>query len=223
MKSPYIRKIYLTWRKDVHQRRIPVGEITYNKQTDGYSFKYDNKGVSEASKYGFVNYPDFPKKDIVYYNNVIDVFSQRLNDQSRSDTERYFEFWEIDKRYANDKYYILAQTQGILSTDKFEFLAWYYLKKDLVFISEIAGISHNDVSTKLLNIGDSLTWEKEPNNQHDNKAILVKKGDIKLGYVKRIHNLVFHDKRAENLKIRVKDIESNEIITRVFISIRNIY
>jgi hypothetical protein len=219
MESSFIRKIFLVWRSQRHQSRIIVGEI--NKKYASYSFKYDIKGVNEAAKLGFINYPDFPIINIEY-TNVLDIFSQRLNDLNRSDIERYFDFWEIDKQYQNDKYYLLAQTQGILSTDNFEFLAEYYLKKDLAFISEIAGISNYDITPDFLEIGENLNWSPEPNNIYDPKAIVVKKGNTKLGYVKIVHNLVFHDKRAVNLKIRVKDIEKNGKITRVFISIRNI-
>lgn len=219
MESSFIRKIYLIWRSQRHQRRIAVGEI--NKKNDSYTFKYDIKGVKEASKFGFVNYPDFPNLD-TEYTNVLNIFSQRLNDLNRSDIEKYFDFWEIDKQFSNDKYYLLAQTQGILSTDNFEFLAEYYLKRDLAFISEIAGISNYNIKSNFLEIGESLNWSQEPKNNFDPKAIIVKKGNVKLGYVKIVHNLVFHDKRAVNLKIRVKDIESNGKITRVFISIRNL-
>lgn len=220
MKSHFIRKIYLIWRQERHQRRIIVGEISPHE--GGYSFKYDLKGVLEANKYGFVNYPDFPKIGITYFNNVLEIFSQRLNDLNRSDVEKYYEFWEIDKRFLKDKYYLLAQTQGILSTDNFEFLASYYVKKNLAFISEIAGISNYKVPVDFLKIGDDLSWSKELNNQYDSNAVLVKKGETKLGYVKKIHNLVFQDKRAENLRIKVKDIEKNGNITRVFVSIRNL-
>ncbi len=219
MESSFIRKLFLIWRSQRHQSRIIVGEI--NKKYGSYSFKYDIKGVNEAAKLGFINYPDFPIINIEY-TNVLDIFSQRLNDLNRSDIDRYFDFWEIDKQYQYDKYYLLAQTQGILSTDNFEILAEYYLKKDLAFISEIAGISNYDIKSDFLEIGDNLNWSPEPNNIYDPKAIVVKKGNTKLGYVKIVHNLVFHDKRAVNLKIRVKDIEKNGKITRAFISIRNI-
>lgn len=221
MNSPFIRKLYLIWRLGKKQRRIVIGEISSHKGE--YTFKYDITGVKHASNFGFVNYPDFPDINKVYHKNVIEIFSQRLNDLNRSDTDKYFDFWEIDKRFADDKYYLLAQTQGILSTDNFEFLAWYYLKKDLIFISEIAGISYSNISSESLQIGDNLGWAREPNNSHDPNAILVKKGDTNLGYIKRIHNYVFKEKRSENLKIKVKDIERKDgNITRVFISIKNL-
>lgn len=220
MKSPYIQKIFLVWRPDKHKQRILIGEINYYKGT--YTFKYDQQRVIEASNDGFINYPDFPLINKVYTENVLTIFSQRLHDLNRTDTDRYFDFWEIDKRFAQDKFYLLAQTQGLLSTDNFEFLALYYLKKGLTFISEIAGIYKNRITSDFLHIGDKLSWEYEKDNMFDRDAILIKKGKTKLGYIKRVHNQVFKNKRAQNLTITVKDIEKNDKITRVFISIKNI-
>lgn len=219
MKSNYIRKIYLVWRNAKHERRIIVGEINYKNGV--YTFKYDDKGVDKAKISGFKNYPDFPHTGNIYTENVLEVFSQRLHDFNRTDTAEYSEFWQIDPKFVDDKYYILAQTQGLLSTDNFEFLAEYYLKRNLAFISEIAGVSMNKIPSDFIHIGDKLIWKREPNNNYDENAVLVFKDETKLGYIKLVHNKVFKNKRADNITITVNDIEKDEFITRVFISIRN--
>lgn len=219
MKSDIIRKIYIVWRKAKHDRRIIVGEII--KRNDKYELKYLKKDINEAKKEGFVNYPDFPNLDKTYSENVMDVLARRLNDTDRSDINTYFDFWEINPKYKDDKFYILAQTQGLLSTDNFEFLASYYLKKDLSFISEIAGISKYNVGINELFVNDSLSWEYDSLNTYDSRAIMIFKGSKKMGYVKRVHNDVFHQKRAENLKIRVKSLERNGVINRALIVIYN--
>jgi len=218
MRSRNISKIYLAWRQAKHERRIIVGELYYNKGT--YIFKYITDGVKEAAALGFVNYPDFPIIDKVYSDNVLDVFSQRLYDFSRTDSDEYFEFWDIDPKYKDDKFYLLAQTQGLLNTDNFEFLASYHLRKGLSFMSEIANISRNKLSPNLLKVGDVLNWKKEPDNKYDKNAVIVYKDSTEIGYIKRVHNLVFYDPRAESLIITIKDIESHETVTSAFINIK---
>lgn len=219
MRTDLIKNIYLIWRKAKHDRRIVVGVIS--RSANNYSFRYILENISKATAHGFTNYPDFPDLTKVYTEGVMDVFAQRLNNPNRADSESYFKFWEIDPKFHDDKYYILAQTQGLLSTDNFEFLASYYLKKRLSFISEVAGITNYNVKGDLLSIGDKLSWKYEKKNEHDPKAIKVYKGNKHLGYIKKVHNEVFHDKRSQTLKIRVKDIDKNGLINRIFIVVYN--
>lgn len=219
MRTDLIRSLYLVWRKAKHSRRVLVGVIT--RKANSFTFKYIQENIAYAKSQGFVNYPDFPDLTKTYTENVMSVFAQRLNNPNRADSDSYFKFWEIDPKYKDDKFYILAQTQGILSTDNFEFLASYYLKKDLSFISEIAGISNYNVKSGQLSIGDTLSWEKEKNNKYDKYAIKVLKGGKHLGYIKKVHNEVFHDKRAKSLKIRIKDMDVNGVVNRAFIVVYN--
>lgn len=219
MRADLIKNISLVWRKAKHDRRIVVGVIS--RSANNYTFRYVRENLPQAVADGFVNYPDFPDLTKTYTENVMSVFAQRLNNPNRADIESYFKFWEIDPRFKDDKYYILAQTQGLLSTDNFEFIASYYLKKNLSFISEIAGITKYDVKGDFLSIGDKLSWKCEDNNKYDSYAVKVFKGNKHLGYIKKVHSEVFYDKRAKNLKIRVKDIDKNGLVNRAFIVVYN--
>lgn len=136
-----ISTIYLVWRKGKGSRRKVVGRIKKNA-TDGVRFEYLLKGVEEAQKEGFTPYIDFPDTDKVYKENVLDIFGQRLLKSERSDIQKYHDFWAIDPKFKEDKFYLLAYTQGMLSTDNFEFLADFHPVKDLKFVSEICGLSH---------------------------------------------------------------------------------
>ncbi len=213
-----IGNIYLSWRKGKGSRRNIVGVIKQNI-TDGVRFNYIEKGVIEAEKHGFTSYTDFPDLKKVYKKNVLDIFGQRLTKSERSDIQNYYDFWEINSSYKDNKYYLLAHTQGLLATDNFEFLADYNPITGLKFISEICSLSKRELSSTLLEVGDYLEWKKETNNSHDSEAILVFKGNTEIGYVKKIHNRVFSKKGGENLKIRVKSIEKNGVISRVFVVI----
>lgn len=216
MKS--IKKIYLTWRKGRGCSRIPVGVITKNSN-DGVLFSYIESGVKQALKNGFKPYIDFPILEKTYTENVVENFGQRLVKSERSDVQKYYDFWEVDPLYKDDKFYMLAHTQGLLATDYFEFIAEYYPVKGLKFVSEICGFSERKIGANTLQVGDDLRWELEPNNEYDKFAVKLFKNGLLIGYVKTIHNRVFYENRAGNLLVKVKSIDQNGHINRVFISI----
>lgn len=213
-----IRSIYLAWRKGKGHRRIIVGQIRRNA-TKGVWFQYIQEGVERAKQEGFTPYVDFPQIEKEYCNNVLEAFSQRLVKTERTDKKKYYDFWEIDEKYKDDKYYMLAYTQGLLSTDNFEFLADFNPIGSLCFVSEISGLSSIEIKTGTIAIGDELRFEYENDNPHDKYAIKVFKENIELGYVKKVHNKVFHGKNGNKLRIFVKGIEQNGNIHRIFIKI----
>jgi hypothetical protein len=122
-------------------------------------------------------------------------------------------------KYKEDKYYLLAHTQGMLVTDNFEFLADYKPVKNLHFVSEICGLTYTNPPVACVDAGDELYWEYDINNKFDTKAIAVYKNDIHLGRVKRIHCNVFHKRGGEKLKIKVHSIDKNGHFNKIFINI----
>ena len=213
-----IGTIYLTWRKGKGSRRKIVGIIKRNA-TDGVRFRYLEDGVKEAQKEGFTPYVDFPDTERTYDENVLDIFGQRLIKTERPDSKKYLDFWDIDPKYKDDKYYLLAYTQGMQSNDNFEFLADFHPVKGLKFVSEITGLSHNQIEPGTLASGDELSWKLEKKNEKDPYAVKVYKGSKALGYVKMIHSRVFHKKAKSNLIVTVKSVDQNGSVNRVFIEI----
>lgn len=212
-----IAKIYLAWRKGKGSRRTIVGVI-HKSATEGIRFHYLKEGALKAMEDGFSPYIDFPEIEKTYTENVLEIFGQRLIKTERSDIQRYLDFWDIESKYKDDKFYLLAYTQGMLSNDNFEFLAEFNPIKNLKFVSEICGLSHRRLSPGSLSVGERLTYELEKTNPNDKFAVKVKKGEQVLGYVKMVHSKVFH-KTKFPLKIKVKSIDQNGVINRVFIEI----
>lgn len=212
-----IGKIYLAWRKGNGSRRTIVGVI-HKSATKGLRFQYLKEGVRRAMEDGFSPYIDFPDVDKVYTENVLEIFGQRLIKTERSDIQRYLDFWDIEPKYKDDKFYLLAYTQGMLSNDNFEFLADFHPIKDLKFVSEICGLSHRKLQLGSLSVGEKLSYELESGNPNDKFAVKVKKGEQVVGYVKMIHSKVFH-KTKFPLQIKVKSIDQNGTVNRVFIEI----
>lgn len=216
----YIKHIFLVWRRQPGDRRIKVG-ILRRSSTQGVIFRYILEGVNEAIKYGFSGFPDFPDIQATYINNVLERFSLRLNDPEREDIDKYYKYWEIEPSHISDRYYVLAQTQGLLPTDNFEFLAEYNPIKDLKFITEICGLSHIELKKDTIKEGDELSWTFEK-NKYDKFAVALYKGKQKLGYVKIVHNKLFYESKYRKFKIVVKSVEQNGKISRAFISVQTL-
>lgn len=209
----------MVWRPGRSHRRIKVGVVKSNANET--IFTYSKKGVEEAEKYGFKGYPAFPKLDSSYNINVLQILSQRIINPQRKDKNKYFDFWEIPLKDRSDRYVILALTGGILPTDTFEFLPEFYSIHDLILISDIAGLSSKNYDDSVLNVGDELVWKKEHDNPRDRDAIALYKDGKKVGYIKKIHNLIFKNANYADISITVKRIEgSSTTIDKVFIRIQ---
>ena len=215
--SKGIGHIYLAWRKGAGHPRIIIGVIKRN--AFGVSFSYLKDGLEKAKADGFVTYTDFPDENRIYTEGVLDIFGLRLNKSEREDIQKYYDYWEIDPKYKDDKYYLLAHTQGLLPTDNFEFLADFNPVKGMSFTSELCSLTSLQLPKDTLEEGDELTWKKDSHNKHDKYAVKVYKGKTFVGYIKKIHSRIFYKNCMNRLKITVKSLNRNGHINRAFIKI----
>jgi HIRAN domain len=209
-------QIYLSWRQGQGHRRHIVG-VLKKDISDKFTFQYIKDKVEKAKQEGFSSYTEFPDTDKVYNGNVLDIFSQRLTKSERIDIQVFYDFWEIEPRFKDDKFYLLAYTQGLLPTDNFEFLADYNPTDGLHFLSELAGLTTRQLVSDAVKPGDELRFEFDKHNEYDHEAVKVFKADKDIGYIKKIHCRVFHKPGAEKLKLSVKAIDKNGIIKRIFV------
>jgi hypothetical protein len=214
-----IGNIYLAWRSGKGSRRILVGVIK-RSVTKKTRFYYLQEGLAEAAKYGFTCYEGFPdtQKDRVYTDNVIEIFGQRITRSDRNDIGDFYRFWKIKPEYKHDNYYMLAYTQGLLPIDNFEFLADFNPVAGLEFVTELAGLSTINPQPDSIAVGDTLSYQLDPKNECDPYSVKVYKGDLLLGYIKKVHSKVFH-RSKQTLRITVQHIERNGKLNRVFLSV----
>ena len=213
-----IGHIYLSWRKGQGERRYIVGVLKKNA-TEGVRFEYLSEGVEAAKKEGFAPYPEFPELTKKYSDNVVEIFGQRITKSERSDINDFLDFWEIEAKYKDEKFYLLAHTQGLSPTDNFEFLADYNRIKSLCFLTDLASLSVLKLAAGNIQKGDTLTYQLEKDNAYDKDAVKVFKGNMHVGYIKKIHSRVFHKKGTGTFKLTVKAVEQNGIIKRVFVKV----
>ncbi len=212
-----IGNIHLIWRQGKGSRRISVGTIK-KSAVEGIRFQYNQEGVEEAKKLGFVHYEGFPdtSKNKIYTENVIEIFGQRLMRSERPDLQDFYDFWNIDQRKKEDKFYMLAFTQGLLPTDNFEFLANFNPIDSLSFVTEITNLTEAQIPSEKVLVGDVLRYELEPNNLYDENAVKVFKKGLYLGHIKLIHCKVFH-KTNKQFDLVVQGIEKNGVLKRIFV------
>lgn len=213
-------KIYLVWRKGAEERRTAVGELI--KTTEGtHIFSYLPAAIELQQREGFTPYTEFQDLTKEYNGNVAEIFGQRLTKNDRTDIGSFYKFWEVDHEKANDKFYLLGKTQGLVPTDNFEFLADYKLVPNLHFLTEIAGLSSLQLSKGALQIGDKITYKLEPANKKDEPAVRLFKESLPIGYIKQYHSKVFYDAGADKLQLTIKAIDQNGVIKRVFVRVAN--
>lgn len=211
-------KIYLVWRKGAGHRRHAIGLL--ERKPDGrHIFKYFPKTADLQLKEGFTPYTEFQDFSKEYNGNVAEIFGQRLTKLDRPDISNFFKFWEVDIDKAQDKFYLLGKTQGLVATDNFEFIAEYKLQSDTHFLTELASLSKNKLEKGTIQIGDKLRFELEPENEHDKYAVKIFKEDLFIGYIKKYHSKIFYESGADQLKLQVKALDQNGYIKRVFIKV----
>lgn len=208
-------EIYLSWRPGAGRERRIVGLLRkddYGK----FTFRYVPEGIKQAKNEGFSSYTEFPDLDQKYNATVLDVFAKRLMRPERSDIQSFYDFWEIESRFANDKFYLLAHTQGLVPTDNFEFLADYKPVPGLHFLTDLANVPDHKLPAGSVTKGDSLRYELDPRNDFDEHAVRVFKGNIEIGFIKKIHCRVFHKLPPGGLILTVKALDQNGVIKKIF-------
>lgn len=210
-----IGNIQLIWRPEKGSSRISIGTIKKN-ETEGVRFQYNSEGLLKAKKLGFEHYEGFPDTKKIYTENVLQIFGQRLIKSERTDSQDFYNFWNIDPSKVKHKFYMLAFTQGLLPTDNFEFLADFNPVKNLSFITEVTNLTESKISSDKVNVDDKLRYELESENKFDRNAVKVFKKDLYLGHIKLIHCNVFH-KTNKIFKLEVQGLEKNGVLKRVFV------
>lgn len=211
-----VRKINLVWRAGTGNRRTVIGEF-FRSASEGVSFRYDQENVKKAEASGFSRYPDFPDLNKTYSKGVLEVISQRLIQVQNPQNNRHLSFWEADKE-EYDVFDRVAFTQGLLATDNFEFLGVYNPSPGFSFISDLSGVSFQELDPSMVEEGDRVLFAFEPTNDFDSRAVVVKTlSGLKLGYIKTVHNLFIH--RAKSVRLTVKSISKNGTVKKIYLRI----
>lgn len=182
--------LYLLWKDIKTRRRFIVGVLSKN---GNFQFQYGAE-VDEAIKAGFNLLIAFPDKDKIYeHNELFPTFSSRLPDKKRKGIETILAKYDL-KEY--DSYEYLKKSGAKLPIDSLEFVDPILNYDDTRRQIYLAGTRHylpckgesaecskqKDVVEK----GESLVLECEPDNIYDENAVKVtKQNHVMLGYLPR--------------------------------------
>lgn len=168
-------------------RRYAVGKI--QRKDDNYVFRY-LRGTEDfilAQKEGFEGYPAFLISSETFETNVIEVFSRRLPNRSRTDFADYLKYFRINPTAQLSDFALLGYTGGELPHDGFGFIHPYKSSNFPVeFVIGMAGGRHYLDKVSNLKVGDPVKFVPEPENPNDRNAVMIQREGHTIGYVKKV-------------------------------------
>jgi hypothetical protein len=186
MARPYL--LWLIWQNVSTRQRYHVGNLIHK---DGlYFFQYEStnkhRGLKDALKNGYRFHLAFPDLNKVYVSEkLFGPFLRRLPNTSRPDFSNLLVKYGLSNDYTQMD--LLRVTGGRLGTDSYEFVHPVYSEGDhFDFDFHIAGWRHHGGDKYIDKLIDdaNLVFEKEPSNDQDPFAVMIKTTDgILLGYV----------------------------------------
>lgn len=185
-KRPY--ELWLIWQNVETRQRYHIGSLYY--ENDIYTFSYETKGyrrkLSEAIDNGYRPHLAFPDINKTYTSHTLfGPFARRLPDTRRPDYQSVLQDLGLSPECTELD--VLQATGGILATDSYEFVSPIVVKNnsfDMDFF--IAGWRYYEGNQVIeqLQPGDNVKFLLDPENVHDNKAVIVFSTDgAKLGYI----------------------------------------
>lgn len=86
-------------------------------------------------------------------------------------------------------------------------------------MTDLTRLSEERLPANTVVIGDELTFKLDTGNVYDDKAVKVFKGEKEIGFIKRIHSRVFHKVGADKIHLKVKAVDQNGVIKRIFLKV----
>ncbi len=185
-KRPF--ELWLIWQNVETRQRYHVGRLLHE---DGvYTFLYETTGyrrkLAEAMDNGYRPHLAFPNTNKTYTSRTLfGPFARRLPDPRRPDYPSVLR--ELGLSSECSEMDILRATGGILATDSYEFVSPILVENnyfDLDFFVAGWRYYNGDQVIDQLQVGDSVEFSLEPENDHDHKAVVVMSvNGEKLGFI----------------------------------------
>jgi len=190
------KKLSLIWQApegcDDRARRV-VGELRLVGGNVELRYLVDSDDYLAAKECGFQGYPAFFKTDIVHCEGVLEAFMKRLPPRKRPDFVEYLEHLGLRPDVEITDFALLGYSGARLPSDWFAIVMPFEdVSGPCEFLTEVAGFRYSEGEKSELSIGDQVTFEPEPENQHDSNAIRVIHNGINIGYIGRGQLDSFH-------------------------------
>ncbi|GMQ79424.1 MAG: hypothetical protein BMS9Abin02_2012 [Anaerolineae bacterium] len=224
------QRLLLAWQapEGKQRTRFIVGELIRKVGDDrSVMLRYLQESIDfqKAKNLGFDGHPAFKKTDRDYSHGVVDAFMRRLPPRTRRDFRQYLEQFCISRDANISDFALLGYTGAKLPSDGFSIIHPFdNVDGPCEFLTEVAGFRYmKDISLDDVVIGETVTFEPEPTNKYDPRAISILLNERKIGYVNRgqldaFHYWLKHNQLQAHVE-RKNGTESRPLVY-VFIEIR---
>ncbi len=197
--------IFLIWKNPASRCNFVVGELSKNGM---YEFRYVDE-VKAAISEGFQYLVSFDDPEKTYQSEILfPAFSSRLPDRKRRDIHDILVKYKME---SYDEFELLKRSGARLPIDNLEFIDPILdFAKPFSRDFYVAGSRHYlgcngelcDDSL-LLEVGENLYLEREPENEFDKYAVkIMKAGGRHIGYLPRYYSASISNALEYNVKIR---------------------
>ncbi len=181
------KKLLLTWQSadEVRRTRYVVGELQLTESGVTLTYVSNTKDFSEAQSRGFQAYPAFLDTNATHHN-VLDAFMRRLPPRSRGDFVQYLEGLRLKPNSPLSDFALLGYSGARLPTDGFSVIhPFIEAEGPCELLLEATGFRQIHQDFNFLNIGDSVTFASEYNQEVQEEAIRINVNNTLIGYVTR--------------------------------------
>lgn len=192
-------KLLLCWQTPINNpdrtRRV-IGELYKENNKIGFRYLTETSDYKEALKLGLREYEGLPlSRD--HHPQAFEVFKKRIPPRSRGDFNKYLNVLRLPVDRINEisDFALLGYSGARLPDDDYSIVnSFHAITPPVEFMLEISGFRHCEWKDNYeeVNIGDSITFESEPTNPTDSRAIKIIYNDKKMGYVSRVCLDSFH-------------------------------
>lgn len=192
------RRLWVIWRAhgsgQLQTPRRLVAEIVCEAEPSNATLNYfkDSTDYRAAELEGFQGHTAFARvKQEPHNEMVLQAFLRRLPPRNREDFQDYAERHRLPVESSYSDMALLGYTGAKLPGDGFELVADLRdAQPPFEVLIEVAGFRYQDgVDVAAIHLGDSVSFQLEPGNPHDENAVAINWAGKRIGYVSRGHNL----------------------------------
>jgi hypothetical protein len=183
-------RLVLAWQApdEIKNRtRFAVGELLRRGDDADLRYHSGTPDVLRAAELGYHGYPAFKLNVESHHQGVMAAFMRRLPPRGRGDFGTYLSSLRFLPSKEISDFALLAATEAKLPSDGFSLVDTFDdLETPAEVMLEVSGYRHCQPDLTQADIGASVSFVPEPDNQFDANALMIVKGDKKLGYVNKL-------------------------------------
>ncbi len=196
-------RLLLSWQTPSERMRMFVAELIRNGNDADLIYLKDSEDFLRAKNLGFDSYPGFDiEKDA--HKNVLISFMKRLPPRSRGDFNRFLNALRIKFDATVSDFALLGYSRAKLPDDDFTVIHTFEnATAPFEFLLPVQGYQYYQEQLPISDLSEEMqaSFEAEPDNPKDPKAIKVLINNVKVGYVCRGLTSSFHKWMQSGLTI----------------------